>query len=251
MTITASLVAVFIPLLLMGGIVGRLFREFAITLTAAIIISLLLSLTTTPMMCAYLIRASPAGRSTRTAWQTGGRHRRLDDAPLRKMPVLVRSNSRPDRAGEHSRDHLPELVPVQHRSQGILPRTGHRPASGRPAGRSDRVASRSSSCAFAVSSRSSRRIRRSIRWSPPMAASCRSSSSPSMSARRSTRSSRACVPRSPRWRARPCSSTRARRAGRRAISQTPPTNTPWKRTISLRCIPGRPTWPPPWKSSPR
>ena len=54
-SISISLVAVFIPLLLMGGIVGRLFREFAVTLSAAIIVSMLISLTATPMMCAYLL----------------------------------------------------------------------------------------------------------------------------------------------------------------------------------------------------
>jgi multidrug efflux pump len=56
LTISVSLVAVFIPLLLMGGIVGRLFREFAVTLSVAIVISMLVSLTTTPMMCAYLLK---------------------------------------------------------------------------------------------------------------------------------------------------------------------------------------------------
>src|ERR1035438_10427480 len=55
-TISISLVAVFIPLLLMGGIVGRLFREFAVTLSTAILVSMVISLTTTPMMCAYLLR---------------------------------------------------------------------------------------------------------------------------------------------------------------------------------------------------
>ena len=55
-TISVSLVAVFIPLLMMGGIVGRLFREFSITLSVAIAVSMLVSLTTTPMMCAYLLR---------------------------------------------------------------------------------------------------------------------------------------------------------------------------------------------------
>src|SRR5450755_3727357 len=59
LSITASLLAVFIPLLLMGGIVGRLFREFAITLSLAIGFSALVSLTLTPMMCARLLR--PAG----------------------------------------------------------------------------------------------------------------------------------------------------------------------------------------------
>jgi multidrug efflux pump len=56
LSISMSLIAVFIPILLMAGIVGRLFREFAITLSTAIIISMLISLTTTPMMCAYLLK---------------------------------------------------------------------------------------------------------------------------------------------------------------------------------------------------
>ncbi len=56
LTISLSLIAVFIPILLMGGIVGRLFREFAVTLSMAILVSLVISLTTTPMMCALLLR---------------------------------------------------------------------------------------------------------------------------------------------------------------------------------------------------
>ena len=56
LTISISLVAVFIPLLFMGGIVGRLFREFAVTLSTAIVISMAISLTTTPTMCAYLLK---------------------------------------------------------------------------------------------------------------------------------------------------------------------------------------------------
>jgi multidrug efflux pump len=56
MSISISLVAVFIPILLMGGIVGRLFREFAVTLSVAIMVSLVVSLTATPMMCALLLR---------------------------------------------------------------------------------------------------------------------------------------------------------------------------------------------------
>jgi len=55
-SISMSLIAVFIPILLMGGIVGRLFREFAITLSTAIVVSMVISLTTTPMMCAYLLK---------------------------------------------------------------------------------------------------------------------------------------------------------------------------------------------------
>jgi len=56
LSISISLIAVFIPILLMGGIVGRLFREFAVTLSAAILVSLIVSLTTTPMMCARLLK---------------------------------------------------------------------------------------------------------------------------------------------------------------------------------------------------
>ena len=58
-----SLVAVFIPILLMGGIVGRLFREFAVTLSVAIAVSLVVSLTTTPMMCAQFLQARARTRA--------------------------------------------------------------------------------------------------------------------------------------------------------------------------------------------
>jgi multidrug efflux pump len=56
MSISISLIAVFTPILLMGGIVGRLFREFAVTLSVAIAVSMVISLTTTPMMCALLLK---------------------------------------------------------------------------------------------------------------------------------------------------------------------------------------------------
>jgi multidrug efflux pump len=59
LSISISLVAVFIPILMMGGIVGRLFREFAVTLSVAILVSLVVSLTTTPMMCSRLLQHIP------------------------------------------------------------------------------------------------------------------------------------------------------------------------------------------------
>jgi multidrug efflux pump len=69
LSISLSLVAVFIPLLFMGGQAGRLFREFAVTLSAAVMISLVISLTTTPMMCAWLLHPRahqrPPGRVAR------------------------------------------------------------------------------------------------------------------------------------------------------------------------------------------
>jgi len=57
LSMSVSLIAVFLPILMMGGIVGRLFREFAVTLSVAIVISLVISLTATPMMCARLLRS--------------------------------------------------------------------------------------------------------------------------------------------------------------------------------------------------
>src|SRR5204862_222868 len=83
LSISLSLVAVFIPLLFMQGQVGRLFREFAVTLSAAVLISLVISLTTTPMMCAWLLKSpsshpSPTserarpGRPTGTGGRAGG-----------------------------------------------------------------------------------------------------------------------------------------------------------------------------------
>jgi multidrug efflux pump len=65
LSMSTSLVAVFIPILLMGGIVGKLFREFAVTLSVAIAVSLLVSLTTTPMLCAKFLKSRDATRHGR------------------------------------------------------------------------------------------------------------------------------------------------------------------------------------------
>jgi multidrug efflux pump len=66
-SLTFSLIAVLIPLLFMGDVVGRLFREFAITLAVAILVSMVISLTLTPMLCAYLLRHVPAEQQGRFA----------------------------------------------------------------------------------------------------------------------------------------------------------------------------------------
>jgi multidrug efflux pump len=79
LSMSLSLVAVFIPILLMGGIVGRLFREFAVVLSVAILVSMVVSLTTTPMMCARLLRP-----------ETGGAHGRLHRASERAFNWLSR-----------------------------------------------------------------------------------------------------------------------------------------------------------------
>jgi multidrug efflux pump len=81
LSITLSLVAVFIPLLLMGGIVGRLFREFAVTMATAIVISMVVSLTATPMMCAHLLKEHE-------------RHGRLYDWSERVFNAVIRAYGR-------------------------------------------------------------------------------------------------------------------------------------------------------------
>jgi multidrug efflux pump len=96
-SMSTSLVAVFIPILLMGGIVGRLFREFAVTLSTAIVISLFVSLTTTPMMCAKFL--TPPGdrkhgrlyRWSENAFDKlrGGYEHALDFVLANTLPVLL------------------------------------------------------------------------------------------------------------------------------------------------------------------
>jgi multidrug efflux pump len=83
LSMSISLIAVFIPILLMGGIVGRLFREFAMTISIAILISLAISLATTPMMCAILLRS-----------ETGQEHGRLYRASERFFDMMLRGYRR-------------------------------------------------------------------------------------------------------------------------------------------------------------
>src|SRR4029079_15637164 len=72
-SLTVSLIAVFIPLLFMSGLVGRMFREFALTLTIAVVTSAVVSLTLTPMMCSRLLKMHPEefkvpGLATISGW---------------------------------------------------------------------------------------------------------------------------------------------------------------------------------------
>jgi multidrug efflux pump len=100
-SISLSLVAVFIPLLFMPGLPGRLFREFAVTLSVAVLISLVISLTTTPMMCAWLLRPGGAKQAQRRTnafagglergyrWMLRGYERSLDWALSSKGTVML------------------------------------------------------------------------------------------------------------------------------------------------------------------
>ncbi len=80
-SLTFSLIAVFIPLLFMTGLVGRLFREFAITLTIAVVVSAVVSLTLTPMMCAHMLRGRDESRQFRLLHAFGN----VMEAPIRWM----------------------------------------------------------------------------------------------------------------------------------------------------------------------
>jgi multidrug efflux pump subunit AcrB len=128
MSISFSLIAVFLPILLMGGIVGRLFREFAMTLSLAILVSLAISLTTTPMMCALFLK--PQMRRTQTA------------NPVRPRPVALRAHSglvaAPQCVGDvgTADRRRAECRAVRDRAERLLPGAGYRsddrPDPGRP-----------------------------------------------------------------------------------------------------------------------
>ncbi len=90
LSMSLSLVAVFVPIVAMGGLIGRLFREFGVTLSVAVLMSMVVSLATTPMMCAQLLRASPKTGATVT--RAAGRVRRwLDAAGTWSSAAYVRS----------------------------------------------------------------------------------------------------------------------------------------------------------------
>jgi multidrug efflux pump len=124
-SISISLIAVFIPILMMGGVVGRLFREFAVVLSTAILISMIVSLTTTPMMCAYLLKDE---RNRRHGWLY-----RASEGVFNGMVSIYR----------HSlawvlENHGVERTVDRPNPEGILPAAGH----GRNCGRRARAAGR-------------------------------------------------------------------------------------------------------------
>jgi uncharacterized membrane protein YdfJ with MMPL/SSD domain len=117
-----SLVAVFIPILMMGGIIGRLFREFAVVLSVTILVSLVVSLTTTPMMCSLLL-------------EHGAKHGRFYMASERIFERILKGY-------ENSLHWMLDRslfvlivavatiglkrLPVHHHTEGLLPAAGHR-----------------------------------------------------------------------------------------------------------------------------
>jgi multidrug efflux pump len=131
-SISLSLIAVFIPILLMGGIVGRLFREFAVVLSSAILVSMVVSLTTTPMMCALLLKAPAAIGSVQSL---GGPVWQMGHARLPAFAGLGVAPSTRHLAGVFSDGGL-ERAFVRHHHQRLFPAARHGPYrrvhSGRP-----------------------------------------------------------------------------------------------------------------------
>jgi multidrug efflux pump len=129
LSISLSLVAVFIPILLMGGIVGRLFREFAIVLSTAILVSLVVSLTTTPMMCARLLRArgnDETGSSpARPPLSLERKCFRMGAGPLRTQPHLGIAPFG-HHAGGVAHHHRREHLSLRYCTEGIFSAAGQR-----------------------------------------------------------------------------------------------------------------------------
>ena len=166
LTISISLIAVFTPLMFMGGVVGRLMREFALTLSAAVVVSMVLSLTLTPMLCGQFLQPPEAADATAfiRRWSAASRGWRAAtpaalDVVLRHMLLTLVVFLATMAAGGR---------PLRHRADRLLPAAGHRlhqRRRGDLAGRlvrQDRAA-RSSRSADVIAQRSRRRRRRLLR----------------------------------------------------------------------------------------
>ena len=198
LSISMSLMAVFIPILLMAGYVGRLFREFAVTLSVAMGVSMVISLTTTPMMCALLLKATADARH--------GRLYRCSEAAFNLDPQALRTHAWPwccairsSRCWSRCATVGLDRLSVLHRAQGLFPQQD----TGRLTGTiqadqdisSQAMIQLTTQFANAVSA-----IRPSSAWSPSTGgaapstpAACSSRSSRKTSARpRPTRSSPGC-----------------------------------------------------------
>ena len=139
LSISLSLVAVFIPLLFMGGQVGRLFREFAVTLSVAVLISLVISLTTTPMMCAWLLK--PGGAPQRPPGRLARGAERAYDWVLRRYEASLDWALASKGAGDAdpARGRRAQRLPVLGDPEGLLPAAGQRTAVRRDARRPEHL----------------------------------------------------------------------------------------------------------------
>ncbi len=176
-SLTISLIAVLIPLLFMGDVVGRLFREFAITLAVSILISAVVSLTLTPMMCARL----PAAHAEK---EKQGRFYRAKRRDLRPRDRALRPDARlgarpPARDAARRRRHAgAHRHPLHRHPEGLLPGAGHRRDPGHLRGAADDLVRRDGGAPAGARRASSCRTRRSR--------ACRRSSASTAPTRRST-----------------------------------------------------------------
>ena len=170
-SITFSLIAVFIPVLLMGGMVGRVFREFAVSIAVAIIVSGFVSLTLTPMLCARVLKSHHPGEEEKQNFVLRA-FERLFESMLngyewsldRVLALQV------DHAGGHAGDHRRHDLALYRRAEGLLPDRGHRLRARHHRGQHRYRFRRDESSASARSPTSFARIRRSttsIRPSAP------------------------------------------------------------------------------------
>ena len=134
LSMSLSLVAVFLPLLLMGGLPGRLLREFAVTLSVAIGISLLVSLTLTPMMCGWMLKASKPREQKATAWFWS--HVGSPATRLRQVTEMG-AQSYPSGGRGAAWHHCAEYLAVYLDPENLLPGAGHWRVDGRDSGGSE------------------------------------------------------------------------------------------------------------------
>ena len=128
MSLTISLIAVLIPLLFMGDVVGRLFREFAVTLGVTILISAVVSLTLTPMMCARLLHHTPEEEQGRFYRRSGQAFDRIISVLWKNAALGARQADGYTAGG--GGDPGVHHIPVYHRAQRFLPGPGYRRNSG-------------------------------------------------------------------------------------------------------------------------
>ena len=125
MSMSISLIAVFIPILMMGGIVGRMFREFAVTLSVAVGISLIVSLTTTPTMCARFLKSEEHGAQAQLALSRERRWLPVASRWVREQSPLGAAT--PAAGVWHDAgNRVPGGLSLHCGSQGFLPAAGHR-----------------------------------------------------------------------------------------------------------------------------
>ena len=231
LSMSISLIAVFIPILLMGGIVGRLFREFAMTISIAIMISLAISLATTPMMCAVLLR-SESGRSHGRLYQVSERFFERMLNFYRRTLTVGAAASRSDDADPRRRARS-QFLSVRRHSEGLLPAAGYRPDHRHHPGRPEHFVSADAAEAGAVRhhpqegsrGRNRRRVHRrrpdQFRLHVRLAVSARTSATSPPTA-----SSRGCGARWRWFRAPRCSCRRCRTSASAAAPATRNINTP-------------------------